>query len=214
MAELNVICAEAVRRLLPDIVLADADGLIDREISPIATVTLPVILLLRIPLALIVAILIIATLVITTLVIAALIISTLAVTACAPRDVKRVGFRTVVRIVDLNHCRGAVAGFPHQLLAATPVHACKTEPLRIGRHGAGAVEPAPLRGLTLEVHQLGRSAADFQLGGTIHHHLNGAFPFAGVATSAHGGLPALGLLLPVVLRVQRRNRRSHSKHLE
>jgi hypothetical protein len=111
------------------------------------------------------------------------------IVTASPEEVESVSFRTAFGILDADHSGAAVARISDQILPATSVNSRKAEAYGIARKGRVALETAPLRRAASEVSDEALIAADFNLGGSIHHHFYGALASVGASAADHHGAP-------------------------
>ena len=106
-------------------------------------------------------------------------------TIISPKNVECVALGAALRIGNLNDGRAAIARIAYQVLTAAAIHARETKIGRIRRKRARAFKATPLGHLTVDVTQSRRVPADFDLGPSIHHDLDGALPVVRTASANH-----------------------------
>lgn len=101
----------------------------------------------------------------------------------APLDFERVSFRAAIGILDPHHSRATLPGIPDQRLPAAAVDAAETKVHWIRRQDSRAFKAAELRRLSGDIAQISGIAANFDVGGAIHHYLHDASA-AGIIAAA------------------------------
>jgi len=159
---------ETIERLLLNSILADSNGLVGSKplVSPLVPAIVRSTTTLRIGITAIVA---------------------------APGEIEGIAFSPVIGILNSNNCDSAVLRSTDQLLAAAPVHACKPEVRRIGRHTTGAFEPTPLWRLSGEIPECRITSADLHLCSPVNQNFDRALAPVRTATSSDTG-PTLNCL--------------------
>lgn len=103
-----------------------------------------------------------------------------------PRDFEAIYGSTVLRILDSNYGRAAIARIANQLLPAAAGERAKMKIRRTGRQGSCALKPPPLWRRASEIPHHGFVPAHFDFGDSVDPNFNRASAFARRPARAHG----------------------------